>query len=522
MSRRDTTDSILKAFRSDLLALRERVTELTSEVVHLREEVSRLELENAALRRQKGATAADRASLEAKIAALGAELARRKGGGKNSSNSSKPPSTDHPHDPKSARDRRAGTPDQPGAGRKRGGQPGHPGAHRPLAPEEDVQHFMPCLPPECEHCHDALPSDPGPHDPAPRREQCWELPAIVWEISEYLLHCRTCRTCGQRTWGKRPPDAPRGGLGFRAQAWVGQLTGGAQLSRRAAHTLLAEGLGFPVSLGTLSTIEDTLQAALAPAYTEVAAAVASAPVVNCDETPWRAETGKPWLWTAATPTATLFQLAPRRDAEAFLNLGLTQPGQVKTTDRYTVYIHHVDPAEHQICWSHLDRDFLSWREHQSVAAGIAAWLSQETVRVFHHWHEFLDGASDRAGLADRLAPVQAKIQGALSWGAHSGVPKFQGFCCNLLERWESLWTFVIREGVEPTNNAGERALRQAVLWRKTSLFTQSERGQRYVERMLTVKTTLRKLGGNLLEFLTETLRCAQAGLPAPQLLPDGR
>jgi transposase len=485
----------------------------------LHEEVMRWERENEALRRLTEGTGADRASLEAKIAALEAELARRKSGGKNSSNSSKPPSTEHPHDPKSARDRPAGQPDQPGSERKRGGQPGHPGAHRPLAPEADVQEFVTCLPHACAHCHAALPGTAGPEDPEPRREQCCELPPIVWQITEYSLHGRTCAECGQRTWGQRPPDAPRGGLGFRAQAWVGQLTGGAQLSRRAAHTLLTEGLGFPGSLGTLSAVEDTLQAALATAYTEIAAAVAAAPVVNCDETPWRAETGKPWLWTAATPTATLFQIAPRRDTEAFLSLGLNQPGQVKTTDRYTVYIHQVDPGQHQICWSHLDRDFLRWREHPSVAAGIAGWLSEETVRVFHHWHEFLDGTYDRAGLAERLAPVQAKIKGALNWGADSRVPKFQGLCANLLERWESLWTFVVREGVEPTNNAGERALRQAVLWRKTSLFTQSDRGQRYVERMLTVKTTLRKLGGNLLEFLTETLRCVQAGLPPPKLLP---
>lgn len=367
MSRRTTTDSILKALSSDFLALRARVAEQSSEVAFLREEVTRLERENEALRRQKGATAADHASLEAKIAALEAELARRKSGGRNSSNSSKPPSTDHPHDPKSARDQRADPSEAPGSERKRGAQPGHPGAHRSLAPQENVQNFVPCLPPECEHCHDALPSEPEPNDPTPRREQCWELPVIHWEISEYLLHCRTCRKCGQRTWGTRPADAPRGGLGFRAQAWVGQLTGGAQLSRRAAHTLLAEGLGFPGSLGTLSAVEDTLQAALTTAYTEIAAAVAAAPVVNCDATPWRAETGKPWLWTAATPTATLFQIAPRRDTEAFLSLGLNQPGQVKTTDRYTVYIHHVDPAEHQICWSHLDRDFLSWLEHPSVA-----------------------------------------------------------------------------------------------------------------------------------------------------------
>lgn len=502
MSRRSSFEAVVKALHGELVSLRARVVALEAENRLLREaalppspvgnpshdpEFARPEAENAAGERER----------------------------KNSSNSSKPPSSDHPHDPKSERYPKM---DRPANERKRGGQPGHPGANRALLPVEEVQKIVPCLPTECRRCERALPPLPDGTEPAPRREQVWELPPLVWDVTEFQRHCRTCADCGARTWGERPPEAPTGCLGFRAQGMIGIMTGGAQLSRRAALTLIRELTGLPLSLGTLSAVEATLRQALAVAYAEVGAAVAAAPVVYCDETPWRAETGKPWMWAAATPTATYFRIAPRRDSEAFLALGLTTPGQIKVTDRYSVYTSLINPSEHGLCWSHLDRDFLGWVGTASTANAIARWLSDATRQLFSQWHAFQRGECDRAGLAARLEDVQAAFRTALSWGASSGIPKFQGLCRNLQDRWVSLWTFVRAPGVEPTNNRAERAVRPGVLWRKTSLFSQSERGREYVERLLTVKTTLRQNGGNLLEFLTETLRATRGGYPPPKLL----
>ena len=502
MSRRSSFEAVVKALHGEVVSLRARVVALEAENRLLREaapppspggdatqdpELARLEAENAALQRER----------------------------KNSSNSSKPPSSDHPHDPKSERHPKK---DQPATERKRGGQPGHPGTTRALLPVEEAREVVPCVPTECRRCQGTLPLLPAGPEPAPIREQVWELPPIAWDVTEFQRHCRTCADCGARTWGARPPEAPVGCLGFRAQAMIGIMTGGAQLSRRAALTLIAELTGLPLSLGALSAVERTLGEALAPAYEEVRTDVAAAPVVYCDETPWRAAAGKPWLWAAATPTATFFRIAPRRDSEAFLALGLTAPGQIKVTDRYSVYLSLLERRAHGLCWSHLDRDFLGWVGHDSAASAIACWLSDATRQLFSQWHAFQRGECDRAGLAARLVAVQAAVRAALNWGASSGVPKFAGFCRNLQDRWESLWTFVRVTGVEPTNNRAERAVRPAVLWRKTSLFSQSERGREYVERMLTVKTTLRQKDGNLLEFLTETLRAARRGHPPPKLL----
>jgi len=276
-----------------------------------------------------------------------------------------------------------------------------------------------------------------------------------------------------------------------------------------------------LSLGALSSVEDTLRRALATAYAEVGGAVAGAAVVYCDETPWRAEAGKPWLWTAATPTATYFRIAPRRDSEAFLALGLHTPGQIKVTDRYSVYLSLLDPSEHGLCWSHLDRDFLGWVGHASAASAIARWLSDETRRLFTQWHAFQRGECDQAGLAARLEDVQSAVRAALSWGAASGVPKFQGLCRNLQDRWESLWTFARVAGVEPTNNRAERALRFAVLLRKRSGGTRSEHGDRFIERLLTVRETCRLQGRSMHDYLLDAITAALHGRPAPSLLPAG-
>jgi transposase len=509
MSQRSSVAAVVNVLHAEVVSLRARVVALETENQRLREAAA------AMPPRSPAAADAEPAATNAAIARLEAEIAALKRERKNSSNSSKPPSSDHPHDPKSERHPKK---DAPATERKRGGQPGHPGTTRALLPVEEVQQVVPCVPAACRQCQAALPQLPGGTEPAPIREQLWELPPIPWEVTEFQRHCRTCADCGARTWGERPPEAPAGCLGFRAQGMIGIMTGGAQLSRRAALTLISELTGLPLSLGALSAVEATLRQALAAAYEEVGTAVAAAAVVYCDETPWRAETGKPWLWTAATPAATYFRIASRRDSEAFLALGLDTPGQIKVTDRYSVYTSLLDPSEHGLCWSHLDRDFRGWVGHPSAAGAIARWLAAETQRVFTQWHAFQRGECDRAGLAVRLETVQTAIRTALKWGAESGVPQFQGLCRNLQDRWESLWTFVRVAGVEPTNNRAERAVRPAVLWRKTSLFSQSERGREYVERLLTVKTTLRQNGGNLLEFLTETLRAARCGLPPPKLL----
>ena len=138
--------------------------------------------------------------------------------------------------------------------------------------------------------------------------------------------------------------------------------------------------------------------------------------------------------------------------------------------------------------------------------------------VFRLWHLFREGTIERAELQAAMAPIQATMHALLSEGSRR-VDAPEGMCQELLAHEEALWTFVREEGVEPTNNAAEQALRGAVLWRKGCFGAQSAEGNQFVERILSVSATCRQQQQHLLTFVTEAISAYWAGRPAPALLP---
>jgi transposase len=449
------------------------------------------------------------AELEARLAQLEARLHQ------NSRNSSRPPSSDLPGP-------RPPAPKPPSSGRKPGGQPGHPGSARPLKPPTEVDFCVPCRPAVCAHCQTALPPLAAPDDPPPQRHQVLDLPKQLLETTEYQLHARTCPACAQRTWAALPPDAPTGVVGPRLQAFCSLLVGRYHLSRRQTQELVADGFGEAFSLGTFSSLEQATAQALAAPYGVVQAALAAAPAVNVDETGWREGNRRAWLWLAATPALALFRIDPSRSRAAFERLlpPLPPGARTVTSDRYRAYV-HLQGDEHQLCWSHLIRDFTALAElpdeRGAVIGGEALAAAQE---LFTHWHAFQAGEIDRPTLQQRLRPMQARLCRRLRRARDSGHWKASGLARDLLGQWKSLWTFSRVPGVEPTNNAAERAVRPAVLWRKQSFGNQGESGRAFVERMLTVVGSLRLQGRNVLEYLETAVRAARRGETAPTLLPE--
>ena len=179
----------------------------------------------------------------------------------------------------------------------------------------------------------------------------------------------------------------------------------------------------------------------------------------------------------------------------------------------------LDEAYRQVCWAHLKRDFASLvdRGGQAKAVGTAALaLIHE---LFATWHAYRDGTLDRAGLQVAMQPVQDAFHARLTTGSRGKDPKAATLCHSLDRLWPALWTFVDEPGVEPTNNAAERALRPAVLWRKGSYGTQSDTGSHFVERLLTVAATCRQQGRPVLAYLIDVCTATQRGLPAPSLVP---
>jgi transposase len=453
------------------------------------------------------AQAAQLAALAARIEQLEARL------NQNSANSSRPPSADAPAVSKPPRERPTG--------RRRGGQPGHRGAKRDLKPLELVAEVVEEVPLHCVHCQTPLPTGPTEDDPPPRRHQVTELPPVVCVTTEYRLHARTCPHCRRRTWAELPAGVPKGAIGPRLQAVGSLLTGGYGLSRRAAQDLLRDLLGAALSLGTLAALERATAAALLAPYQQVAGAVAQARRVNVDETRWFEAHRPAWLWVAATETLARFRVDPSRSRAALERLlpkrAERQPRTV-TSDRYSAYCHLVG-EEWQICWSHLQREFVGWAESTGRAASLGQAALVATRRVFDRWHQHRAGKLSHAALAAYLQPVKEQFRTIFQEAVASRHWRVEGPSRHLLRHFESLWTFTRVTGVEPTNNHAERVLRRGVLWRKRSFGHQSESGRAFVERLLTVVGSLRLQGRNALTYLEAACRAPLVGSSPPSLLP---
>ena len=146
-------------------------------------------------------------------------------------------------------------------------------------------------------------------------------------------------------------------------------------------------------------------------------------------------------------------------------------------------------------------------------------LREQARQMFHAWHRGGDGHWSHAQCGVTMRPIRRAVARLLKAGQTCGLAKTQGVCREALKVYDALWTFVRVAGVEPTNNAAERAIRPGVLWRKGSFGTQSAPGARFVEAMMTVVATLRQQHRNVLAYLTQACQAAYTGEPAPSLLP---
>jgi transposase len=477
-------------------------------VAPLRRENAALRAENAALRAANAALQAESAVLHERIRELEARL------GQSSANSSRPPSSDPPQAPM--------RPKAPRSGRKRGGQPGHRGTWRALLPAEQVDEVVVVAPERCRHCRQPFPASAGRRWSRVWRHQVVELLPLAVRVTEYPMAARRCPACGKRTRADLPAGVPRRPFGPRLTAVVALLSGRYRLSRREVRQLLQDLWQVHLSLGAVVHPEQAQSAALAPVYEEARATAQQAAVVNMDETGWREARQRAWLWTVVTATLTVFRIDRTRSGAAVeALLGPAFLGVVGS-DRWSAYKRF--PADRRaLCHAHLKRHFQALVDRGGEAEAIGRWGLAEIHRLFALWHGFLAGACDRQELRRRLVPLQARLGRLLRHGQDHPDQKATALCRELTKWWPALWTFARVEGVEPTNNVSERALRPAVLWRKGSFGSDSEAGSRFAERLLTVVATCRQQGRQLLDFLVAAGEAALHGTAAPSLLsaPQG-
>jgi transposase len=401
--------------------------------------------------------------------------------------------------------------------RKRGGQPKHPPHLKQLLPPEQVTRTQHIVPEVCDTCQAQLPRDAGPNDPEPKRFQRIELPAIVLDVTEYQAHTRTCPCCGNVNQATIPAALRAHSVGSRLTAALSYLTGNLGLSKRNVEELAADLFGAPIALGTVANLEQEVSAALAPAHQEALAVVRQAEIKFADETSWKLWGKLCWLWAAATASVAVFIVHAKRSALGLAALLGDDIYGIVHSDRWNVYL-QVPTERRQLCWAHLKRDFRKIVDSGGPSRFVGRRGLRIVKEVFAAWHAFQEGKVTRRQLGEQIEPLRRRLSNALLEGGLGSDARVSTFCENLLVLESALWTFVMTEGVEPTNNYMERLVRRAVLWRKRSFGSNSESGCRFVERILTVVQTCRLHGKNALEYLHTAVHNHRNGQECPGLL----
>ena len=440
---------------------------------------------------------------------------------KDSRNSSKPPSSDPP---KTRQERRAEAREKAKElmrgereRRKAGAQPGHRGSGRALTPEDQVDEIVDHYPDSCRCCGHGFGEDERHLSSRFGRHQVAELPPIAVRVAEHRTHRLRCPRCRAKTTAALPDGLRGSTFGPRTQATVVTMSARNRISRRDMAELAGDLFGLQMSVGAADAICQRASAALEGPHERLVAAALGSAALNVDETGWRTAGEGRTLWTVTTPAAAIFRVAQDRHRDRLAELIGADYEGIVCSDRWWAY-DHLDPTCRQACWQHLWRDFTRHSEGLAEQKAFGEAGLELTGRLFRAWHAFAEHG-DRDRLRREMEPIEAELRTLVERAARkSKRTRYHGrFARNLLKIWPALWTFVRVPGVEPTNNAAERALRGPVIHRKLSHGTRSEDGERFIERALSASVTCRLQGRSLFAYLAELLTASARGQPLPAL-----
>jgi transposase len=436
---------------------------------------------------------------------------------KDSSNSSKPPSSDGPASKPRMRKRKKSR------HRKPGGQPGHKGTNRDLIPPEKVDLIQEIFPGSCEMCH--KPFHPGVDGSRVLgtylRCQVIEILDIKPDVSEYQLRCVEC-ACGAVTWANVPPQA-RSGFGPRLTALLAYLTAIHRVTRRGCQEFARTLLGVDISLGSVCKLHEEVSEALESCCEEIKQALPKQEILNVDETGWKSMGKGIWLWVFVAPAMTFFTLAASRGAKVLKGVLGDVFQRIICSDMFSAY-NAYHKGRRQICWAHIIRTLKGLKHACRSPDGVrfARWMLAEIGRLFALWHAFKDGHVDRQTIVAKSVPIRARMSNCLQTYELSSDHDVARTARGLLKHWNHLFTFLDHHGVEPTNNSAERGIRPAVQWRKICFGNQSENGEALTARLLTVTRTCIMQRKNAFNFLVQSIAAHRQGLTHPSLVSLSR
>ena len=474
-----------------------RIAELEKEVAELRQQNSELRRQNAILTEQV-------ATLIDQVAKLTGQVARLS---KNSSNSSKPPSSDIVKPPKT---------NNTGGPRRQGGQPGHKGVARSLFRSDQIDRIEQLHPAACPCCHDGNLEPTG----QVKIHQVAELRENPLEITEYRLHGCRCSVCGKIVWARTPVGVVEGQLfGPRLQALVAYMKGSLHASYSGLAKFCREVLDIDVSRSHVCNTIARVNDALAQPYEELARHVPTEPVLNIDESGWKDKGLRYWIWIFSTSLISFFHIDRSRGSKVLEEvLGKIYNGTI-VSDFFSAYVKYASALQ-QFCLAHLIRDvkFLTTLPDDADKQ-FGEELLIDFRRLFHFWH-----LRDKIP-KDRFDRIMFRIKDrvlrlAEVYACNDERSKSRTLAKRLVKHGDAIFRFLLDPTVPPTNNAAERTVRAAVIDRRITQGSRSLTGRQWNARIWTVMDTCRKQSRSPWRFLQNALSAHYFQTPTPSLLPQ--
>ena len=466
--------------------------------------IAELEKQNIELVAQNAELLEQVAKLTAQVAKLTEQVARLS---KNSSNSSKPPSSDIVKPPKSNNTK---------GPRRQGGQPGHHGVSRTTFRPDQINHTEEFHPAACPHCCDGKLEPTGQS----KVQQVAELREKPLEINEYRLHGHRCSACGKIVWGKLPTGVVEGQLfGPRLQALMAYMKGSLHASYTGLAEFCREVLDVDVARSHVCNTIGRVNNALAKPYEELAEHVPNEPVLNIDESGWKDKGVKYWIWVFSATAISFFHIAKSRGSVVLEEvLGKTYSGTI-VSDFFSAYVKYANSLQ-QFCLAHLIRDikFLTTLPSE-IDKRFGQRLLIEFKRLFHVWH-----LRDKIP-KERFDRIMFRIRGRVLHlaelrAADGERSKSRTLARRFGKHGDDMFRFLFDPAVPPTNNAAEQTLRQAVIDRRITQGSRSVMGREWNARIWTALATCKKQGRSSWQFLQNALSAHYFQTPTPSLLPQ--
>lgn len=382
---------------------------------------------------------------------------------RNSQNSSKPPSSDAPFKkPKRLKKK---------SKKKRGGQKGHPGHRQQLLEPTKVFNVKPT---GCDCGNNKFKNMKTFYT-----HQQIELPEIDLDITHHVLHKGCCTKCGKIVSAKLPTDQSFG-YGPRMSALIAELSGMQGTSRQGVRQFLNSVLGVTISTGAIQKVIDRVSEAMLPGYEKIGQTARSDKVGYIDETSWFKSGALHWLWVMASSSVAFYLVHTNRSREAFKELIGHWHG-ILVSDNFRVYQNWVE--KRQNCLAHFIRKARSLSENADSHISNFGREMLTQLQLLCHFAKAPPTVRKWKNFYKRFL---------LLLMAHDEEQNEAGkLARSLAAEMDSLWVFLDEHGVDPTNNRAERALRFGVIWRKRCFGSQSDKGARWVERILSTKETCR-------------------------------